>query len=103
MSELGIINHTDQTTDAENDKEPALTHWYHPTNPTTFWCGTPRKQGFTNETVAPQGTVKSCPMCSDLDRRFGWGWWWETHCRYFESQCHIHGNLSFHNCIGANT
>lgn len=98
MTELQMPNVGEAPVE-EKEEEPALTHWPHPTDSTICWCGKLKdKAGFGNGVKV--GGLKTCPLCNDLLHRFGGNWWWDTHRRHYESNCHIYNVHAFHDCVG---
>lgn len=97
MSSVSITPKINETT--EREREQDLTHYDHPTDSTINWCGKPKQEAGFGPKIGK--SPKSCPICEDLLRRFGATWWWDTHRRHYESQCHVHHNIAFHNCEGA--
>lgn len=92
----------EETAEEEQKEEEELKHWAHPTDSTIAWCGHPntKLEGFTEKGVAYDG--RTCPICVDLMDRFGFFWWWDTHCKWFGSTCRGTGpNSDFHDCAGA--
>lgn len=88
---------SEETPAEESEKKPKLGHYAHPTDPFVAWCGMPRTTGGYKSCQNMRRDV--CPLCADLLRRLGGDWWWDTHCRYYESNCHRNIGTTFHDCV----